>query len=249
VLQEAWYGFQYIFERPSLLGLQLIFLFGNLFSGMAFAIMAPMILARTNSNELLFGTLQSIMAFGGLAGGIIMSAWGGFKRRVHGVLLGWIMTSIFGMSLLGIGRGLVIWAVAAVFVTVPSALINASNQAIWQAKVAPDLQGRVFSARRLIAWFTQPIAPLIAGALADYVLEPRMLDGGGLTGMFGWLVGTGPGAGMGLLFVFTGLAAGLVGLSGYFFPAVRNAEDLLPDHDELEKVAETEQVELAAEAT
>jgi MFS family permease len=248
VLQEAWYGFQYIFERRSLLGLQLIFLFGNLFSGMAFAIMAPMILARTNSNEILFGSLQSIMAIGGLAGGIIMSAWGGFKRKVHGVLLGWIMSSIFGMVLLGVGRGLAVWAVAAVFITVPSALINASNQAIWQVKVAPDLQGRVFSARRLIAWFTQPIAPLIAGALADYVLEPRMIEGGSLTGSFGWLVGSGPGAGMGLLFVFAGLAASLVGLSGYFIPAIRNAEDLLPDHDQLEKVEAVEAEELAVEA-
>jgi hypothetical protein len=249
VLQEAWYGFKYIFERPSLLGLQLIFLFGNLFSGMAFTLMAPMILARTNSNEILFGTVQSIMAVGGLAGGIIMSAWGGFKRKVHGVLAGWIITSLFGMTLMGIGRGLIIWIVAAVFVTIPSALINASNQSIWQIKVAPDLQGRVFSARRLIAWFTQPISPLIAGALADYVLEPRMLEGGSLTGVFGWLVGTGPGAGMGLLFVFTGLAASLVGLSGYFFPAIRNAEDLLPDHDQLEKVETAEEGELAAETT
>lgn len=79
VWSEAWYGFQYIFERPSLLGLQLIFLFGNLFSGMAFTLMAPMILARTNSNEILFGTIQSIMAVGGLTGGIIMSAWGGLN--------------------------------------------------------------------------------------------------------------------------------------------------------------------------
>ncbi|MFN2146519.1 MAG: MFS transporter [Anaerolineales bacterium] len=248
VWSEAWYGFQYIFERPSLLGLQMIFLFGNLFSGMAFTLMAPMILARTNSNEILFGTIQSIMAVGGLAGGIIMSAWGGFKRRVHGVLMGWVITSLFGMTLLGIGRGLVVWIVAAVFVTVPNALINTSNQAIWQAKVAPDLQGRVFSARRLIAWFTQPISPLIAGALADYVLEPRMMEGGSLSGTFGWLVGTGAGAGMGLVFVFTGVLAALVGLSGYFFPAIRNAEDILPDHDQLEKVEAAEEGELAAES-
>jgi hypothetical protein len=80
--------------------------------------------------------------------------------------------------------------------------MNSSNQAIWQAKVAPDLQGRVFSARRLIAWITTPITPLIAGPLADFVLEPAMAEGGSLTGVFGWLVGTGPGAGMALLIIF-----------------------------------------------
>ena len=58
-----------------------------------------------------------------------------------------------------------------------------------------------------------------------------MAEGGSLTAAFGWLVGTGTGAGMALLFVVTGLLASLAGLGGYLFPAVRYAEDLLPDHD------------------
>lgn len=235
MLSEAWYGFKYIFERPSLLGLQLIFLFGNLFSGMAFTLMAPMILARTDTNELIFGSVQSVMAIGGVAGGILMSVWGGFKRRVHGVLGGWMATSFFGMVLMGVGKGLTLWLPAGIGMSIFGALINASNQAIWQSKVAPDVQGRVFSARRLIAWLTNPISPLIAGALADYVMEPAMATDSTLASVFGGLVGTGPGSGMGLLFVFCGVAAGLVGLTGYFIPAIRNAEDLLPDHDELEK--------------
>jgi hypothetical protein len=111
-------------------------------------------------------------------------------------------------------------------------LINGSNQAIWQSKVAPDVQGRVFSARRLIAWFTNPISPIIGGVMADFVLEPAMRSQGMLARTFGWLVGTGPGAGMGLLLVICGIGASLAGLAGYFFPAVRNAEDLLPDYDQ-----------------
>ena len=89
---------------------------------------------------------------------------------------------------------------------------------------------RVFAIRRLIAWFVNPVSMLIAGPLADYLLEPAMREGGALTGVFGWLVGTGPGAGMGLIFVFAGLAAAAVGLGGYAFPIVRDAELLLPDH-------------------
>ncbi len=234
---EAAYGFTYIFARPSLLGLQLIFFFANLFSGIGFTLLAPMILARTDSNSLIFGTVQSAGAIGAVAGGILMSVWGGFKRRVHGVLMGWILTSISGFVLLGIGQGLAIWIPAMVMMSLFGPLINASNQAIWQSKVAPDLQGRVFSARRLIAWFAQPIAPIIAGTLADFAFEPAMRTSGMLSQTFGGLVGTGPGAGMGLILVFCGLAAALVGLTGYFIPAVRNAEDLLPDHDTL-KAAE-----------
>jgi hypothetical protein len=234
ILKEAWYGFQYIFQRPSLLGLQMIFFFGNLFIGIGFAVFAPMILARTDQNSLIFGSVQTAGAIGGIIGGVLMSVWGGFKRRVHGVLGGWLLSGIFA-SLIGIASNLTFWIPLMVIWATTGALINTSNQSIWQAKVAPDVQGRVFSARRLIAWFTQPIAPVIGGILADYVMEPAMKTTSTLATVFGPIVGIGPGAGMGLLIGFVGLGAASVGLVGYFLPFVRNAEDILPDHDELEK--------------
>jgi len=229
VWQESVYGFRYIFARPSLLGLQMVFFFANFFAGIAFAVVAPMILARTSNNELIFGSVQSIGAVGGIIGGVLMSTWGGFKRRVHGVLAGWIFSGIT-FAIFGWGTSLWVWGIAIFLGSLPIAIINGSNQAIWQAKVAPDLQGRVFSARRLIAWFSNPITPIIGGTLADYVLEPAMREGGSLVGTFGWLVGTGPGAGMSLIVITAGLLSGAVGLLGYLFPVVRNAEDLLPDH-------------------
>jgi DHA3 family macrolide efflux protein-like MFS transporter len=236
LLKESAYGFKYIFQRPSLLGLQLVFFIGNLFSGMGFTILAPMILARTDSNSLVFGSVQTAGAIGGVVGGVLMSAWGGFKRRVHGVLAGWAISGIF-FAMLGIGRGLPMWVFFIALMTLVGPLINSSNQAIWQAKVAPDVQGRVFSARRLIAWFTNPISPIIAGTMADFVLEPAMRTDSALADVFGGLVGTGPGAGMGLLIVFCGLASTLVGLGGYLFRPIYDAEQILPDHDQLEKAA------------
>ncbi len=232
MLKEAWVGFKYILERPSLLGLQLIFFLANLFVGIAYTLAAPMLLARTGNNELIFGSVQSIGALGGIVGGVLMSAWGGFKRRVHGVLLGWILTGLLGTVVFGMGRGLIVWGIGFFLGALFGPIINGSNQAIWQAKVAPDLQGRVFSARRLIAWFAAPVSPLIAGPLADFVLEPAMVEGGSLSGVFGPLVGTGPGAGMALIVIVGGIFAGLMGVVGYFVPAVRNAEDILPDHQQ-----------------
>ena len=139
---------------------------------------------------------------------------------------------------MGLGTWLPFWvatnALSALFVP----LINGSNQAIWQSKVAPDVQGRVFSARTLIAWMTNPISPLIAGTLADYILEPAMRVPSGLSSLFGWLVPPGPGAGMGLLIFFSCLGGILAGLAGYFIHPIRHAEDILPDHD-LMATAET----------
>jgi MFS family permease len=232
ILREAAFGFRYIFARRSLLGLQLVFFFGNMCAGIVYTVLAPMILLRTGNDTISLGFVQSAGAIGGVMGGVAMSAWGGFKRRVHGVLAGWIVSGFF-LSLVGLGTQLPLWVGALALSSLLVPLINGSNQAIWQSKVAPDLQGRVFSARMLIAWMTNPISPLIAGTLADFVLEPAMQVQGSLASTFGWLVPPGPGAGMGLLIFFGGLGGLLAGLAGYFASPVRNAEELLPDHDAL----------------
>ncbi|RPI52078.1 MAG: MFS transporter [Chloroflexi bacterium] len=231
--QESFYGFRHILARPSLLGLQLVFAWGNLFATLGLVLLPAMILARTGNDELALGSVQSAGSIGGIAGGLAMSAWGGFKRRVHGVLLGWIMFSLSGQALLGLSQALPVWLVASFLLGLFRPLINASNQAIWQAKVEADVQGRVFSARRAIAWLITPLAQLAAGPLADRVFEPAMQPGGSLAGTFGWLVGTGDGAGMGLILLLSGLAAALSGLAGYGVRAVRDVEAILPDHDAL----------------
>lgn len=230
LLRESAYGFQYIFARPSLLGLQLIFLACNFFMTLAFTTFAALVLARTNQNELIFGATQAFGAAGGLAGGLLLSMWGGPRRLVHGVLGGWAVSGL-SLVVVGLGRGLPVWAAGLFLGSLIGAIINGSNQAIWQAKVAPDVQGRVFSVRRLIAWLTNPAAQLAAIPLADRVLGPAMLEGGRLTPLFGPLVGVGPGAGISLIFIFAGAVATLIGLSGYLVPAIRNVESLLPDHE------------------
>ncbi len=229
-LRETAYGFRYIFARPSLLGLQMVFLVGNFFNVLAFSVLAPMILGRTGNDGLIFGSVQSVGAVGGVVGGLAMSVWGGPKRRVHGVLLGWFGTGLLGQTLLGLGRTLPVWATGIFLLAFFGPIVDGSNQAIWQAKVAPDVQGRVFATRRFVAWLVMPISQLLAGPLSDQVLEPAMAQGGRLAPVWGWLVGTGAGAGIALLFVVTGLLAALTGLSGYFFAIVRNAEDVLPYH-------------------
>lgn len=234
ILQEAAFGFRYIFARPSLLGLQLVFFFGNLCTGIAFTAVAPMILLRTGNDSVSLGLVLSAGAIGGVIGGVAMSVWGGFKRRVHGVLAGWIISSIF-FSLVGVGTWFPLWVTALAFSSFFGPLIDGSNQAIWQSKVAPDLQGRVFSARMLIAWVTNPISPLIAGLLGDYVLEPAMRTSNGFSSLFSWLVPIGPGAGMGLLIFISCFGGVIAGLAGYLSPFTRNAESILPDHDELVK--------------
>ncbi len=228
--QEAFFGFRYIFERSSLLGLQLVFLFGNFFGEIGFVVITPMILAHTGNSEISLGTVQSAGAVGGVAGALLMSLWGGPRKRVNGVLGGWAVYGVAGMMLLGLGRTVPWWAAASFLGALVVPVVNGSNQAIWQAKVAPDVQGRVFSSRRVIAWLVNPLSMLLAGPLADVVMEPSMRAGGWVYTLFHPLVGSGPGAGMAGIVLVTGLLVTCVGLGGYAFRSVREAETLLPDH-------------------
>ena len=163
IWREAAYGFRYIWRRPSLLGLQASFFFSNLFSSIGIILLPAMILARTGNNETTLGLVQSALGIGGVVGGLLLSTWGGPQRRIHGLLLGFIGISLLGQSLLGIGQALPLWAAAGFFVGFFIPFINGSNQAIWQAKVAPDVQGRVFAARRIFAQVTIPLGFLLGG--------------------------------------------------------------------------------------
>lgn len=167
----------------------------------------------------------------GKRGGLLLSAWGGPEKKVHGVLSGLALSSLLGLTLIGLGRGLPMWAAGAFLMMLFNPIVNGSNQAIWQSKVPPELQGRVFSTRALLAQASQPVALFVAGPLADRIMEPAMMPGGSLAPVFGWLVGPGPGAGMALIFVVAGLIGAATGLGGFLFDAVRNVEDILPDHD------------------
>ena len=230
IWEDSMFGFRYIFARPSFVGLLSIFLSLNFILSFSFTLFTPMILARTGDNTLILGSVQSAFGVGGILGGILMSAWGGPKRRIHGLLLGSIVVSL-GTCFFGIGRSLPVWAATAFALMILLPILNGSSQAIWQSKIPPQIQGRVFATRSLMARIAQPISLAITGPLADWIFEPAMMPGGSLTPAFGWLVGTGPGAGMALVFIFMGLLGTLPGLVGYAFDAVRNIEDIIPDHD------------------
>lgn len=219
-------GWTYIAARPGLLGLLGFFAVVNFLWGMVGALVTPMVLSWTSSSVL--GAVISIAGVGMLTGSLIMSIWGGPQRRIHGVLR-FELLSGFCFMLMGLRPSFWLVAAGAFGAHVTIAIVYGSNQAIWQSKVAPDLQGRVFAAQQMVARAAAPLAYLLAGPLSDKLFEPLLTVDGPLAGGVGQVIGVGPGRGMGLLFMIMGIVKVAVSLAGQMQPHIRHIEDELPD--------------------
>jgi len=232
LFKESLYGFQYILKRPSMLGLQLVFFFGNLLATIAYTQINPMILARTSDNAKMLALVQSVTSASGVAGSLLVTATGGPKRKILGVLGGWLCSGI-GLVFLGMGSSPAMWIPAIILGTTAGPLINSSNQAIWQSKVPGDIQGKVFSVRRVLAQISAPVSMLIAGPLADKVTEPLMQNPQTWLSMnFGTIFGRSLGSGMGLIMTVCGLLVMGVAIFGASLSLIRNVETIIPDQVE-----------------
>lgn len=243
IWKEAGYGWTYIRQRPGLMHLLLFFAMVNLVASLCGVALIPMVYGF--ASEAGVGTIMSLVGVGMLLGGFIMTATGGPKPRVYGVLGGGLLFSLCFVlvalkpSLLLVGIGVTLW-----YIGIP--IMNASSTAIWQAKVAPDVQGRVFSMRRMIAQFTVPIGDFGAGPLADKVFNPLMAAGGPLAGSVGGVIGVGPGRGIALMFLAMAIVPGLAAVWGLLNPRLRNVEAELPDAEKKAAPAPAEETEAAA---
>ncbi|MEW6307518.1 MAG: MFS transporter [Bacillota bacterium] len=164
-------GAVYIWRRPPLLWLLATFAIVNL-SMAPSGVLRPLYVkfslatdfaARGYTFETALAALNSIGAVGGVAGGVLISLWGGLRsRRVLGVLL---PMAVGGAMQVGMGlTRFLFWAIG--FSVVQNALLpitNAHSQSIWQAQVPRELQGRVFAVRRLIAQGSMPLGTAVAG--------------------------------------------------------------------------------------
>ena len=220
------FGWSYVSTRPGLLGLLLLSGAVTFIWGMVGALIVPMILGWASSE--LLGAIISVAGAGMLAGSLLMSVWGGPRRRINGVLT-FELLSGFCFVLIGLKPSFWWTAAGAFGAHLTIAIIYGSNQAIWQSKVAPDIQGRVFAMQQMVTRAASPLAYLLAGPLADRVFEPLLVADGPLASGLGQVLGTGPGRGIGLLFVLMGAIKVAVSLAGSLYPHIRNVEDELPD--------------------
>lgn len=201
-------GLQYIWSWPGLvvlIGAAMVF---KIAMTPAFSLLPLLVSKHFGGGAAHLSLLQSVSGVGIIAGGLVLSVWGGFRRRIYTSLIGMIVLS-GGMVMLGLTPSHAFWlALVCIFVVglmIP--LIDGPIMAIFQATVAPEIQGRVFTLIGSLLWITSPFSLSVAGPVSD------------------WL-------GLQVWYVAAGVLCGLTGLMGFLVPAVVNIEQNHQAHAE-----------------
>lgn len=194
-------GFRYVRAWPGLLAVIALAVTLNFLINPAFSLLPLVVRDHFGGGAVELGWLESGWGIGMLLGGLALSVWGGFKRRIVTSLTGVVGMGV-GIVVLGLAPASLFWlGVAGMFVAgIMSPIANGPFMAILQAAVAPEMQGRVFSLLGAAAQAMTPIGLLIIGPLADLV-------------------------GVRLPILVGGMACLTIGAGAFFVPALMHIED------------------------
>jgi DHA3 family macrolide efflux protein-like MFS transporter len=161
-------GFRYVAGWPGLLAILILAMAINFVVNPAFSLMPILVTKHFGRGALELGWLESAWGIGVVAGGLVLSAWGGFKRRVVTSLLGVIGMGL-GALIVGLSpAGAFAMALAGMLITgFMNPIVNGPFMAVMQSAVAPEMQGRVFSLIQSASLAMMPLSLLIAGPVAD----------------------------------------------------------------------------------
>ncbi len=198
-------GLRYVRSWPGLMILMGVAMLINMVLSPSSSLLPLLITDYFGGTALWLGGIEAALGVGILIGGLILSVWGGFKRQVVTSLMGVIGLG-FGSLIIGLTpASLFAMAVAGAFMMgITSSLTNGPIMAVMQSTVDPSMQGRVFTLLSSAAGAMMPLGLIIAGPLAD------------VAGVETW-------------FLIGGVATVLVGIAGFFIPALMRIEDGPPN--------------------
>ena len=194
-------GFRYIIIWRGLVILLCLVMVINFFFTASEALTPLLITNHFHGDAGQLGWWLSSFAIGTVLGGLILGAWGGFKRKIVTAQLGLILTGL-SATVVGVVPPGLFWlglaANTAMGLLLP--IINGSFGATLQATIAPEMQGRVFAFILSAAMLVSPIALMIAGPFADAF-------------------------GIQLWFLIAGISCTLMGILGFFSSDVLSMEN------------------------
>jgi hypothetical protein len=211
VMAEMVEGFRYSWGNRSFRGMLGFFAVLNIFLSPLFLMISPLVLSH--------GTMADVArvavagGFGVLTGGAVMAVWGGPRRqRMRGVLLATLALALFCV-VTGVRPDLTVIAAGAFGMSFGLTLLNGVYATIIQVKVPQRFHGRVIALNTLVAWSTLPIGWGLVAPYAAGLFEPLLADKGPLASTVGALIGTGPGRGIGFMYVLFALAMAAIAVT------------------------------------
>jgi DHA3 family macrolide efflux protein-like MFS transporter len=185
--QDVGDGLRYVWAWPGLMLIAGLATLINLLLNPTNALQPLLVTNHFHGGAFQLAWMESAWGVGVVVGGLTLSAWGGFRRRVVTSLVG-IMVLGAGMAALGMIPASGFWVAVAVLFVVgfTGPMIDGPLFAVLQSVVAPEMQGRVFLLVISMAKAISPLGLIIAGPLADrFGVQIWFLAGGILTGVLG----------------------------------------------------------------
>ncbi len=204
LLRSAGEGLSWLRSKPMVLYL-ILFLAGiNLVASAYNAVLPAMVLSKPNGGKTALGLVNTTVGAATLAGSIIVMATPKPKDRIRMIWLSLFLSMSTENFMLAFGKGPIIWCIGAVCGWIAIPYMGANLDVILRTEIPKDMQGRVFSCRNTLQFFTIPVGYYLGGMLTDKVFEPFMQDKSGT--LLNTLFGSSKGSGAAMLFAVLGFA-------------------------------------------
>ncbi len=209
VLISARRGLTWLKKNLLILTLILFLASINLIASVYNAALPAMILSKPGGGETVLGIVNTCVGLAALGGSLIVTLLPAPKNRVRVVCLSLFFSMSTENFMLALGDSPLIWCLGAVLGWLMIPVMNANLDVIFRSTIPPDMQGRVYSCRNALQFFTIPVGYLLGGLLVDRVFEPFMAvqSSGSLAAR---LFGVGKGSGAAALFFVIGIAGVVV---------------------------------------
>jgi surfactin synthase thioesterase subunit len=220
-------GLRYSLERPAFRAMLGYFAVQTLFLSAMLVAVSPLVLSFAGLSSV--GSVIVLGGAGAALGGLTMVIWGGpVRRRMRAVLIGTAVQGGFGV-LTGLRPSLVLIAAGLAGMLFCLAVVRGTYATIVQVKVPQRLQGRVFAVNQVISWSTIPVGFAVLTPLWAHVFGAMLTPHGRLAGTVGAVIGTGPGRGIGFMYVVFGLVMAVSSLLATRYGRVSRFDDEVPD--------------------
>ncbi|OKP97038.1 MFS transporter [Paenibacillus sp. P46E] len=204
VLQSAKSGLRYLRDNRGILDLIFFLAVINFTASIFNAALPAMMLSRVGGGELALGMVNTVTGIAMMVGSISVAILPSPKSRVR-VILNCLLFSMSSENfILAFGRSTPVWCLGAILGWIFIPVMNANMDVLFRSTIPIEMQGRVYSARNTLQFFTIPVGYLCGGVLVDRVFEPFMA-GQPMNSLWVTLVGTGKGSGAALLFLAIGI--------------------------------------------